>query len=299
MALFKKAQSEDNYIEFVEDILIKTPTNGSVVSKCMVVNGDIKSCEPIIIEGKVEGNIKCEDIVVVLSGGFVAGKIEAKEVRLDGQIEGPIEANIVEQLKDAKQEGYILANVAILNGVVDGDIVCKESLEIGADAKIEWANPTVRDGGFSAETLWVANGTKWVEVGWTKEDPPGAPPMGTYLYYAWNDGTYHQYFLESTGSHNTYKIEHYSGNSWRIYINGALRATVSAGFSTANRIDCGGEVTGNTNAMGISGTLNLRYKTTDQRWLYWWPTTLYWDSPYWVVKIGGSNSNLQNGGNNP
>ena len=137
MALFKKAQSEDNYIEFVEDILIKTPTNGSVVSKCMVVNGDIKSCEPIIIEGKVEGNIKCEDIVVVLSGGFVAGKIEAKEVRLDGQIEGPIEANIVEQLKDAKQEGYILANVAVLNGAVDGDIVCKESLEIGADAKIE------------------------------------------------------------------------------------------------------------------------------------------------------------------
>lgn len=169
----------------------------------------------------------------------------------------------------------------------------------GADAKIEWANPTVRDGGFSAETLWVANGAKWVEVGWTKENPPGSPPMGTYLYYAWNDGTYHQQFLESTGSHNTYKIEYYSSNNWRIYINGALRATVNAGFSTANRIDCGGEVTGNTNAMGVSGTLNLRYKTTDQRWLYWPNTTLYWDSPYWVVKLGGSNSNLQNGGNNP
>jgi len=137
MALFKKQQPEDTYIDYVDDILIKTPTNGSEISKCMVINGDIKSCEPITIEGSIKGNIKCEDIVVVLSSGSVVGKIEAKEVRLDGRVEGPIEANIVEQLKGAKQVGYILADIAILNGAVDGDIVCKESLEIGADANIE------------------------------------------------------------------------------------------------------------------------------------------------------------------
>jgi len=128
MALFKKQQPEDTYIDYVEDILIKTPTNGSEISKCMVIDGDIS---------KIKGNIECEDIVVVLSSGSVVGKIDAKEVRLDGRVEGPIEANIVEQLKGAKQVGYILTDIAILNGAVDGDIVCKESLEIGADANIE------------------------------------------------------------------------------------------------------------------------------------------------------------------
>ena len=128
----KKVVAEDQ-----DDILIKTPTNGAVISKCMSVSGNIKSCEPITIEGHIVGNILCEDIVVILYGGSVTGKIEAKEVRVDGRVEGPIEAKIVEQTKTANHEGYILADIGILNGSTDGDIICKETLEIGKNAKID------------------------------------------------------------------------------------------------------------------------------------------------------------------
>ena len=119
-----------------DDILIKTPTKGATISKCMSVSGDIKSCEPITIEGSIFGDIICEDIVVVLFGGSVTGKIEAKEVRVDGRLVGPIEAKIVEQSKSANHEGYILADIAILNGSTNGDILCKETLEVGESATI-------------------------------------------------------------------------------------------------------------------------------------------------------------------
>jgi len=132
MAIFK-----DNTQEMQEDILIKTPTNGAVISKCMTINGGIKSCEPITIDGHVIGDILCEDIVVIVYGGSVIGKIKAKEVRVDGRLEGPIEAKIVEQTNSANCEGYIIADIAILNGKTDGDIICKETLEIGEGANIE------------------------------------------------------------------------------------------------------------------------------------------------------------------
>jgi len=124
--------------------------------------------------------------------------------------------------------------------------------------------------------------------------------MGTYLYYAWDDGiNYYQKFLEATTSHNVYKIAYASGNSWNIFINGVLRATVNAGFSTANRIDAGGEVTSNTNAMGVSGTLYLSYKNMSNTWVPWSTTTRHRDIPYIVVEINNSKNNLQNSGNNP
>ena len=126
--------------ELEDDILITTPTHGTFISKCMSITGDIKSCEPITIEGIVTGDITCEDIVVVSYSALVAGKIEAKEVRIDGRVVGPIEAKIVEQLPSAVNEGYILADIIILNGTSDGDILCRETLEIGEDADVKSDN---------------------------------------------------------------------------------------------------------------------------------------------------------------
>jgi len=134
MAIFNSSTEDLN--DFKEDILINTPSNGAIISKCMSIEGDLKSCEPIVVSGQIKGNIVCEDIVVVLNTGRVEGKIEAKEVRVDGKLEGPIEALVVELTKGAKQEGYILSTTAIINGELDGDIIAKESLEIGKDAKV-------------------------------------------------------------------------------------------------------------------------------------------------------------------
>lgn len=129
---FKQTAKEED-----GDILVKTPLDGAVITKCTYINGNIKSCEPIIIKGHIVGDIVCEDIVVILFGGTVTGRVEAKEVRVDGRVEGAIEAKIVEHTSGANSEGYIVADIGIINGYIDGDIVCKETLEIGKDAVIK------------------------------------------------------------------------------------------------------------------------------------------------------------------
>ena len=137
MSIFSDRYIEDEYINHKENILVKRPTHGTIISKCMTIEGDLKSCEPIVVDGILSGNIKCEDIVVISKTASVTGKIEAKEIRVDGRVEGPIEAKVVELSKGSNQEGYILADIAIINGNLDGDIICKESLEIGESGNID------------------------------------------------------------------------------------------------------------------------------------------------------------------
>jgi len=124
MAFFK-----DKTIKPQDDIaLIKTPTSGSKVSRCMAINGDVISCESIIVDGRVNGDIICDKSVIVESGAIVFGKIKAKEVRVDGTLEGPIESEIIEIGKDAVTEGYMIAMSITISGRCDGDILAENTL---------------------------------------------------------------------------------------------------------------------------------------------------------------------------
>lgn len=110
--------------------LVEAPKVGGKVSRCMVVNGDLKSCEPIIIDGIVNGDILCDDSVVLHKGSRVVGKIEAKSILLEGHCEGPLEAELVELAVGSQLIGYIVASKVRVAGSVDGDILARESLEV-------------------------------------------------------------------------------------------------------------------------------------------------------------------------
>jgi len=116
--------------------LVETPKSGGLVSRCMVINGDLKSCEPIIIDGTVHGDIICDDSVVVQKSGIVYGKIEAKSILLEGHCEGPLEASRVELSVGAELVGYIVASKVRVAGSVDGDILARDSLEICQNGRV-------------------------------------------------------------------------------------------------------------------------------------------------------------------
>jgi len=130
MALFKNGTKPQE-----EDLIIKTPNQGGNISKCMVVSGDVVSCESILIEGRVTGNIVSLKKVILLEGSSVIGNIKAKEVRVDGFLEGPIEANIIEVGKKAKVVGYMIGSNILIEGKSDGDILARNTLVVdeGAD----------------------------------------------------------------------------------------------------------------------------------------------------------------------
>ena len=114
--------------------LVKTPKEGSIISKCVNLSGEIKSCEDIIVDGKVKGDISTSNTLIISSNGVVSGKVTANEVRVDGTLVGPIEATKVEITKGGKTTGYIVANMAKIDGYINGDIICKDSLEIEQNA---------------------------------------------------------------------------------------------------------------------------------------------------------------------
>ena len=54
--------------------------------------GTITGSEPLYVEGKVEGKIELENVLIVSPGGFVEAEIAAKEVVLEGHFDGKINA---------------------------------------------------------------------------------------------------------------------------------------------------------------------------------------------------------------
>ena len=136
MAIFKIKESKEDK-EYFDKNIIKIPKNGTIVSEFMKIEGSLTSNDSIVISGQIKGDIKCEEIVVILKKGSVKGKIEAKECRLDGKLEGNIEAFLVELSSGSEHKGNIFANSALIDGKLDGDILAKESLEIGKNGHIK------------------------------------------------------------------------------------------------------------------------------------------------------------------
>jgi hypothetical protein len=173
----------------------------------------------------------------------------------------------------------------------------------GVSGRIEWADPTIRDGGFSAQVLWIggAEGTDYIEVGWRK-------PTGGAVQFYWG-------YVDSSGNwsgakwqgtittyETDYEIQHKtSDNKWHVYIAGSERGSAQLGVSSGS-IDAGGEVTDFSstehNGMGRSGFHNLAYMedhTGFWKWVGW--DQQFQDYSYRVVPLG--DNTFQTEGYNP
>jgi cytoskeletal protein CcmA (bactofilin family) len=132
MAFFKDKKKEESK----NSIIKKSTTLGSKISRCMVINGNIISCEAIVVDGRVNGDIISSKSVVLNRGSIVVGKIKAKEVSVEGILEGPIEARVINIGKSAITEGYMIGENIVIAGECDGDILAKENLLIEESANV-------------------------------------------------------------------------------------------------------------------------------------------------------------------
>jgi len=77
--------------------------NGVTINKSGTVKGKIKT-ESMTVEGKAEGEINVNDVLIIKSEGLVSGKIFYGEIQIDegGKISGEID----HRNKDVKQEEF-------------------------------------------------------------------------------------------------------------------------------------------------------------------------------------------------
>ncbi|MBS0244966.1 MAG: polymer-forming cytoskeletal protein [Proteobacteria bacterium] len=84
--------------------------NYSIINEWLKMKGDLESEGDILIKGKVNGNIKC-NLLIIDVDAMVEGGITAQEVVIRGTTKGVINANKVRLEKTATVDSEICHNV--------------------------------------------------------------------------------------------------------------------------------------------------------------------------------------------
>ncbi len=85
-------------------------SGSSVISKDLVIEGNMSSEGAIQLEGSVKGEIRCRSLEI-MEGGILDGQISCDTLRVRGKVRGGIDARIVYLDESAEVRGDILHGV--------------------------------------------------------------------------------------------------------------------------------------------------------------------------------------------
>ncbi len=82
----------------------------TVIARQARVKGEITGSGEFLIEGRLEGDVRCQGTVTVVEGGVVKGNLHGSSVRVAGAVEGDVSAEErVELTPSARLAGNITA----------------------------------------------------------------------------------------------------------------------------------------------------------------------------------------------
>ena len=92
----------------------------TVIGKGIKIKGEITGSAPIEVLGELEGTAGTEGVLRVREGGVVEGEVAAREVHIDGKLEGQItaEERIVLNGSSQVQGDLVTKKLAIADGAV-------------------------------------------------------------------------------------------------------------------------------------------------------------------------------------
>ncbi|MBR1825453.1 MAG: polymer-forming cytoskeletal protein [Alphaproteobacteria bacterium] len=101
----------------------------SIISYDTKIKGDIWGGETVQIDGRIEGNIMCSEVIVGVHG-YVAGDIKAKSLSVYGTVNGTIDTEELFVAKDARLIGNTCyTQIALAPGAyVEGTCVPRSKL---------------------------------------------------------------------------------------------------------------------------------------------------------------------------
>ena len=103
------------------------------------LEGKIESKGSIRIDGKVKGTVITSDILTIGSKGYVSGKIEAQEAIVGGKIEGDIKAS--EKLI-LEANSTLVGNIETKKLVIDEGAIFQGKSDMGVtSSEIEYKHP--------------------------------------------------------------------------------------------------------------------------------------------------------------
>ena len=102
----------------------------SYIGETMQIEGDLRSAGSVDVSGLLNGSIFVSDMVIT-DAGSVRGSIEAKQVEINGHVEGKITADVI---------------IVGKNAVIKGDIFFRQTLKTEEGADIDGYIKRVNNG---------------------------------------------------------------------------------------------------------------------------------------------------------
>ena len=150
-------------------------TAASLICSDMKIVGSVTSDGALQIDGKVEGDVTAQDIVIGASG-VITGEVIAEVVGVKGTIRGSIRARKVELETGAKVEGDIIHTSLSIqpNAVFEGQV--KHAADPLQDSRPKPADTPAQTKQATAQPQ-TAPGTA-PKAATTPASAPGTPPQG-------------------------------------------------------------------------------------------------------------------------
>ncbi len=113
MAFFSKKREKQKFF-----------SAATIITKGTISLGDFIGDDSIHVDGKVEGDIKVNNVVIIGRDGVVNGNIKAQQVLCSGEINGDIISDSIEVLETGRVNGHIKVNKALIKGSFKGSAIC-------------------------------------------------------------------------------------------------------------------------------------------------------------------------------
>lgn len=89
---------------------------GTLIGKGAVFDGHLSAPEAVRVDGTINGNCDCKELLIVGVDGKIFGDITARQVTIAGTVQGDIEANgKLELLSTGKLTGNITAKSLVID----------------------------------------------------------------------------------------------------------------------------------------------------------------------------------------
>ncbi len=103
------------------DVPVNTAT---IITNGTKIKGDIEGDDTVHIEGEIYGDVKVNNTVVVGKTGLIQGNIKANKIISSGKIEGDIKCEDLEVMHSSYIKQNIRAKKVLIHGTIHGEVVC-------------------------------------------------------------------------------------------------------------------------------------------------------------------------------
>jgi len=103
------------------------PKQSAVIGPSMMIKGEIRAREELMVDGEVEGLVESQSVLTVGPNGKVRGNIKARQVAIFGSVRGNVE--VMEKIA-IREQGSLIGDIKAAGISIDDGAYFKGSIDI-------------------------------------------------------------------------------------------------------------------------------------------------------------------------